>query len=43
VASAAAGLVRSVEVPGADHNDAALLAGDELIAAVVAVSGRAPP
>ncbi len=43
VASAAAGLVRRVEVAGADHNDRALLAGDELIAAVLDVSGRSPP
>ncbi len=43
VASAAGGLVRTVEVAGADHNDTALLAGDELLSAVLDVSGRAPP
>ena len=35
VAQAAAGLVRAVEVPGADHNDPALLDGPELVDAVV--------
>lgn len=35
VAAAAAGPVRTVEIAGADHNDAALLEGNELIAAVV--------
>jgi fermentation-respiration switch protein FrsA (DUF1100 family) len=35
VAAAAAGLVRTVEVVGADHNDAALLEGNELVAAVL--------
>ncbi len=34
VADAAAGLVRLVEVPGADHNDRVLLDGDELVAAI---------
>lgn len=34
VANAAAGLTRVVEVPGADHNDRALLDGPELIKAV---------
>jgi fermentation-respiration switch protein FrsA (DUF1100 family) len=38
VAEAAAGLHRLVEVPGADHNDRALLDGPELIAAVVSLS-----
>lgn len=43
VAGAAAGLHRLVEVPGADHNDRALLDGDQLVAAVVelaATTGR---
>jgi len=35
VAEAAAGPVRVVAVEGADHNDASLLAGDQLIAAVL--------
>ena len=35
VAAAAGGLVRVVDVAGADHNDAALLEGRELIAAVL--------
>ena len=35
VAEAAARLHRLVEVPGADHNDAVLLDGDELVGAVV--------
>jgi pimeloyl-ACP methyl ester carboxylesterase len=34
VAAAAGGLVRVIEVAGADHNDAALLEGNDLIAAV---------
>jgi uncharacterized protein len=34
VAAAAAGPVRVIEIVGADHNDAALLEGNELIAAV---------
>jgi fermentation-respiration switch protein FrsA (DUF1100 family) len=35
VAAAAGGPVRVVEIAGADHNDAALLEGNELVAAVV--------
>jgi uncharacterized protein len=35
VAAAAAGPVRAVEIAGADHNDAALLEGNELVSAVV--------
>jgi uncharacterized protein len=35
VADAAAQLHRLVEVPGADHNDLALLDGDEVVGAVV--------
>ncbi|MCF6742775.1 alpha/beta hydrolase [Blastococcus sp. KM273128] len=35
VADAAAALHRVVEVPGADHNDLVLLAGDEVVEAVV--------
>lgn len=35
VARAAGQLHRTVEVPGADHNDAVLLDGDQLVAAVV--------
>jgi hypothetical protein len=35
VADAAARLQRLVEVPGADHNDPALLDGDALVAAVL--------
>ena len=35
VAAAAAGPVRVVEMVGADHNDNALLEGNELVAAVV--------
>jgi fermentation-respiration switch protein FrsA (DUF1100 family) len=35
VAAAAGGPVRLIEVEGADHNDRALLDGDELIAAIV--------
>ncbi len=38
VAAAAPGLVRVVEVPGADHNDAVLLSGVELVQAVVDVA-----
>lgn len=38
VAEAAAGPTRVVEIPGADHNDPELLDGQELIAAVVALS-----
>jgi len=40
-AGAAAGAVELVEVPGADHNDVALLCGPELIGAVVALAERA--
>ncbi|MEO3805011.1 alpha/beta hydrolase [Nonomuraea sp. B1E8] len=40
VADAAAGNVRTVEVPGAGHNDLALLSGQELIGAVVDLAGR---
>jgi pimeloyl-ACP methyl ester carboxylesterase len=36
VAATAAGPTRVVEIAGADHNDRALLDGDELVAAVVA-------
>jgi hypothetical protein len=35
VAAAAGGPVRTIELVGADHNDAALLESNELIAAVV--------
>jgi len=38
VARAAAGPTRVVEVEGADHNDLSLLAGDQLIGAVVALA-----
>jgi hypothetical protein len=38
VAAAAGGPVRTVEVAGADHNDPALLTGDELIDAITGVS-----
>ncbi|PRY51311.1 hypothetical protein LY71_102379 [Geodermatophilus tzadiensis] len=41
VAGAAADLHRLVEVPGADHNDAVLLDGEELVAAVVELARRA--
>ncbi|MDQ5856297.1 MAG: alpha/beta fold hydrolase [Actinomycetota bacterium] len=37
VAAAAGGPVRTVEVAGADHNDPALLIGDELIEAITSV------
>ena len=37
VAAAAGGPVRTVEVAGADHNDPALLTGDELIDAITAM------
>lgn len=40
VAAAAGGPVRTVPVAGADHNDAALLVGDELIAAITAVASQ---
>jgi alpha-beta hydrolase superfamily lysophospholipase len=39
VADAAARLERVVEVPAADHNDLALLSGDEVVAAVVDLAG----
>jgi fermentation-respiration switch protein FrsA (DUF1100 family) len=39
-AAGAAGAVELVEVPGADHNDVALLRGPELIGAVVALAER---
>jgi uncharacterized protein len=38
VARAATAPVRTVAVPGADHNDVALLAGDRLVGAVVALA-----
>ncbi|TYP90427.1 alpha/beta hydrolase [Blastococcus xanthinilyticus] len=41
VAEAAAQLRRLVEVPGADHNDAALLDGEPVVQAVVELAGRA--
>ena len=41
VADAAAQLHRRVEVPGADHNDAALLDGEALVDAVVELAARA--
>jgi pimeloyl-ACP methyl ester carboxylesterase len=41
VARRAAGPVRLVEVPGADHNDRVLLDGSQLIDAVVALAGAA--
>lgn len=40
VAAAAAGLHRLVEVPGADHNDRALLDGEALVGAVVELADR---
>ncbi|CAN5365031.1 alpha/beta hydrolase [soil metagenome] len=40
VASAAAGRTEVVAVPGADHNDAALLTGPELLAAVEQLADR---
>jgi uncharacterized protein len=40
VAAAAAGLHRLVEVPGADHNDAVLLDGEAVVAAVVELAER---
>jgi len=42
VAGAAPVLAAVVEVPGAGHNDTALLDGDELVSAVVALADRAP-
>ena len=38
----AGGPVRAVEVAGADHNDAALLEGDELVAAVLDLARSLP-
>jgi uncharacterized protein len=43
VAAAAAGGARLVEVSGADHNDRALLDGDQLIAAIVDLADRCGP
>ncbi|WP_028925328.1 alpha/beta hydrolase [Pseudonocardia acaciae] len=43
VAAAAPGLVRAVAVPGADHNDEALLTGDELVGAVIELADRCCP
>ena len=43
VAAAAAGPVRVVAVDGADHNDASLLSGRQLIAAVVELAGEIDP
>jgi pimeloyl-ACP methyl ester carboxylesterase len=40
VAGAAVGLVRTVEIEGADHNDLVLLDGDDVVRAVVEL---APP
>ena len=40
VAERAAGPVRLVAVPGADHNDASLLAGDQLVDAVAELAGQ---
>jgi fermentation-respiration switch protein FrsA (DUF1100 family) len=40
VAAATPGLVRTLRVDGADHNDQALLAGDDVVAAVHEVSDR---
>ena len=42
VADAAAGLHRTVEVPGADHNDRVLLDGDALVDAVVELAVLTP-
>jgi uncharacterized protein len=42
VAAAAGGPVRVVEIVGADHNDAALLEGNELIAAVLDLARSLP-
>ncbi len=42
VAAAAGGPVRAVEVAGADHNDAALLEGNELVAAVLELAASLP-
>ncbi|MGE5719838.1 MAG: alpha/beta hydrolase [Nocardioidaceae bacterium] len=43
VAEAAPELRQSVEVPGADHNDATLLDGDELVSAVVDLAKAVEP
>jgi uncharacterized protein len=40
VAEAAPGPTRVVEIQGADHNDLALLDGEELIAAIVELADR---
>jgi uncharacterized protein len=40
VARRAAGPVRVIEVPGADHNDRALLDGPDLVDAIVSLAGR---
>jgi pimeloyl-ACP methyl ester carboxylesterase len=40
VAEAARGPTRVVEIEGADHNDLALLEGEELIAAIVDLAER---
>ncbi|MBV8541707.1 MAG: alpha/beta hydrolase [Pseudonocardiales bacterium] len=42
VAAAAGGPVRAVEVVGADHNDAALLEGDQLVATVLDLARSLP-
>ncbi|MGH3932270.1 MAG: alpha/beta hydrolase [Pseudonocardiaceae bacterium] len=42
VAAAAGGPARAIEVPGADHNDAALLEGNELVAAVLELARSLP-
>jgi uncharacterized protein len=42
VAAAAGGPVRTVEVAGADHNDAALLEGNDLLAAVLDLARSLP-
>ena len=42
VAAAAGGPVRAIELAGADHNDAALLEGNELVAAVLDLARSLP-
>lgn len=42
VAAAAGGLVRAVQVVGADHNDAALLEGNDLVATVLDLARSLP-
>ncbi|MGH3941402.1 MAG: alpha/beta hydrolase [Pseudonocardiaceae bacterium] len=42
VAAAAGGPARAIEVPGADHNDAALLEGNDLVAAVLELARALP-